>query len=85
MSPTTAPTAVTKAMVQSYASQNSWGLNPDPAIFLVELASVDKTECSPGIPGDRVSVPSTSNYQINFMKYIFFPTLTAQACYPTST
>jgi Flp pilus assembly protein TadG len=70
-----APSAVTTSTVQSYAANNSYGLNLPASIFTV--APLYTAMC--GInTGNKV----TASYPFNLVHYIFSLTLNAKSCYP---
>jgi hypothetical protein len=74
--PGTEPSAVTNAMIVSYAANNSWGINPPSSAFTVNQG----VSCGTST-GNQV----TASFRFNLMNnYIFSPTLTAQSCYPTT-
>jgi Flp pilus assembly protein TadG len=61
------------SIVQSYAANNSWGLNPPASVFSVNSAA-------PACPGGNLV---TATYPFTALTYLFSITLTAQSCYPT--
>jgi Flp pilus assembly protein TadG len=81
-STTLAPTAVTKSTIQSYAAQNSYGLNPAASTFDVKTPAQDNWQCANSVDGNRVSVVS-AGYTFNLINYIFSLKFHAQSCYPS--